>query len=83
MLHWDGGDALDRIGVPVLIVSRNQDITTLPFASDYMRAKICNDSPLSVSPAAHLLPIEQHERYNPAVEIFVSPQLRGTEPARK
>lgn len=83
MLHWDCSDALDRIGVPVLIVSGNQDITTLPFASDYMSAKIRNDSRLSVRPAAHLWPIEQHERYNTAVETFVSAQLRGTEQARK
>ena len=70
MLHWDASDVLERITVPVLIVSGDQDTTTLPLASDEMSAKIPRDSRLSVSPAAHLGPIEQHERYNTAIENF-------------
>ncbi|HYZ86311.1 MAG TPA: alpha/beta hydrolase [Bryobacteraceae bacterium] len=83
MMHWDASDVLDRITVPVLIVSGDQDTTTLPFASDHMSAKIPQNSRLSVSPAAHLGPIEQHERYNSAVETFALAQLQGELLARR
>ncbi|HYO79770.1 MAG TPA: alpha/beta hydrolase, partial [Bryobacteraceae bacterium] len=76
MLHWDASDVLDRIPVPVLIVSGDQDTTTLPVASDHMSEKIPRDMRVSVSPAAHLGPIEQHERYNTAIETFAT-RLRG------
>ncbi len=52
MLHWDASDVLDRITVPVLIVSGDQDTTTLPVASDHMSAKIPRDSRLSVRRAS-------------------------------
>ena len=77
MLHWDASDVLDHISIPVLIVSGDQDTTTLPVASDRMSAKIPHNSPVSVNPAAHLGPIEQHERYNAAVETFALARLRG------
>ena len=83
MLHWDASDVLDRITVPVLIVSGDQDTTTLPVASDHMSAKIPRDSRVSVSPAAHLGPIEQHERYNGAVETFALAHLRGERQASR
>jgi pimeloyl-ACP methyl ester carboxylesterase len=77
MLHWDASDVLDRITVPVLIVSGDQDTTTLPVASDHMSTKIPRDSRVSVSPAAHLGAIEQHERYNADIETFALAHLQG------
>jgi pimeloyl-ACP methyl ester carboxylesterase len=76
MLHWDASDVLERITVPVLIVSGDQDTTTLPAASDYMSARIPHNSRVSVNPAAHLGPIERHQQYNAAVETFALAQLR-------
>jgi len=34
MLHWDGSNVLPKIDVPTLIISGNEDVTTLPVASD-------------------------------------------------
>lgn len=76
MLNWDASGVLDHITVPVLIVSGEQDTTTLPVASDHMSARIPRDVRVSVNPAAHMGPIEQHERYNTAVETFAL-QLQG------
>jgi pimeloyl-ACP methyl ester carboxylesterase len=77
MLHWDATDALSRITVPVLIVSGDQDTTTLPSASDFMSANIPGASRKSVSPAAHLGPIEQNERYDAAIDTFALAHLIG------
>jgi pimeloyl-ACP methyl ester carboxylesterase len=70
MLHWDASDALPKIAVPVLIISGDQDTTTLPEASTHMQNQIPEAHRLSVSPAAHLGPVEQHERYNEAIRSF-------------
>ena len=71
MLHWDGSDALRSINVPTLVISGDQDITTLPAASDRMAATIANAVRVSVDPAAHLGPIEQHGRYAQAISAFL------------
>ena len=70
MLHWDASDVLPRVAVPVLIVSGAQDTTTLPSASERMKAEIPGSAHVQVNPAAHLGPIEQHERYNQAIAEF-------------
>jgi pimeloyl-ACP methyl ester carboxylesterase len=82
MLHWDSSDALAQIKVPVLVMSGEQDTTTLPVASDVMSERIPDDARLSVSTAAHLGPIERHEQYNDAVETFANARLRPQEQAR-
>ncbi|MBC8164539.1 MAG: alpha/beta hydrolase, partial [Bryobacteraceae bacterium] len=64
MLHWDASDALARVKVPVLIISGDQDTTTLPSASEHMARTMQSATRIGVSPAAHLGPIEQHERYS-------------------
>jgi pimeloyl-ACP methyl ester carboxylesterase len=70
MLHWDASSALPKVDVPVLIISGEQDTTTLPEASTYMQNRIPEAHRLNVNPAAHLGPIEQHERYNEAIRSF-------------
>lgn len=77
MLHWDASDVLSRITVPVLIVSGDQDTTTLPSASDHMSSTIPVNSRVAVNPAAHLGPIEQHAQYNSAIETFATAHLSG------
>jgi pimeloyl-ACP methyl ester carboxylesterase len=83
MMHWDASDVLKQVTVPVLIVSGDQDTTTLPSASDHMAANIPRNARLSVNPAAHLGPIEQHERYNTAIRAFASEHLQGPLEARR
>jgi pimeloyl-ACP methyl ester carboxylesterase len=78
MLHWDAADVLARIRVPTLIISGDQDITTLPAASDQMQKQIPAARRLQVSPAAHMGPVEQHQRYAQAIASFTS----GREAAR-
>ncbi|MEJ7606222.1 MAG: alpha/beta hydrolase [Bryobacteraceae bacterium] len=70
MLHWDATEVLPRVGVPVLIVTGEQDKTTVPAASQVMAKSIPGARLLSVSPAAHLGPIEQNRRYNTAIREF-------------
>jgi pimeloyl-ACP methyl ester carboxylesterase len=71
MLDWDASDVLPGIRVPTLIISGEQDITTLPSASERMARDIPSAHRVSVSPAAHMGPIEQHERYARAIAAFV------------
>jgi pimeloyl-ACP methyl ester carboxylesterase len=72
MLHWDGTDVLPNITVPTLIISGNQDATTLPWASDKMERGIAKANRLAVEGAAHLGPVEQHKVYADAIANFVS-----------
>ncbi|MBC7927619.1 MAG: alpha/beta hydrolase [Bryobacteraceae bacterium] len=77
MMNWDATDVLSRIQVPVLIISGDQDTTTLPSASDRMAQEIPRNVRQSVNPAAHLGPIEQHERYNTAIGAFAASRFSG------
>jgi pimeloyl-ACP methyl ester carboxylesterase len=77
MLHWDASDVLARISVPTLIVSGNQDVTTLPSASDRMQREIQSSVLEVVNGAAHLGPVEQEQRYALAIAAFT----RGQAPA--
>jgi pimeloyl-ACP methyl ester carboxylesterase len=72
MLHWDASDVLARVKVPTLIISGEQDITTLPVASDRMERDIPSARRLRVSPAAHMGPVEQHDRYAQALTSFAN-----------
>ncbi len=71
MLHWDGSDVLKQIRVPTLIISGDEDVTTLPSASDRMERDIPSSVRVAVSRAAHLGPVEQYERYADAIASFV------------
>ena len=71
MMSWDGSDALARVSVPTLILAGAQDTTTLPEASIAMKREIRASSLVTVDPAAHLGPIEQHGRYATELRAFV------------
>jgi pimeloyl-ACP methyl ester carboxylesterase len=70
MLQWDGSDVLQKISVPTLIVSGNEDVTTLPLASDKMERDIPMAKRISIAGAAHLGPVERHELYADAIRSF-------------
>lgn len=70
MLHWDGTDVLKKINVPTLVISGNEDVTTLPWASDRMARDIPSSSRVAVERAAHMGPVEQFERYAEAIAEF-------------
>jgi pimeloyl-ACP methyl ester carboxylesterase len=70
MLDWDASDVLPRIQVPTMIISGNQDLTTLPEASDTMAKSIPSAIRLRVTPAAHLGPVEQEAKYAQALAAF-------------
>jgi pimeloyl-ACP methyl ester carboxylesterase len=72
MLNWDASDALQTVRVPTLVVAGAQDTTTLPEASDVMAERIPNARKVTIDPAAHLGPVEQHERYLEAVRAFAA-----------
>ena len=72
MLDWDGSSVLPQITVPTLIISGDQDVTTLPWASDKMAHDIRSSQRVAVSPAAHLGPVEQHKRYADAIASFAA-----------
>jgi pimeloyl-ACP methyl ester carboxylesterase len=72
MLHWDGSQVLKHIQVPTLIISGEQDSTTLPAASDRMQKEIPQAQRVRVDPAAHMGPVEQERRYAEALMSFAA-----------
>lgn len=70
MLHWDGSAVLPTIDVPTLIISGDEDVTTLPAASDRMQRDIKASTRVRVSPAAHLGPVERYKTYADAIAAF-------------
>jgi pimeloyl-ACP methyl ester carboxylesterase len=81
MLEWDATEVLPKIEVPTLIISGDEDTTTLPSASDRMARDIRSAARISVKEAAHLGPVEQHRVYADAIEAFAA-RLSGTGPAQ-
>jgi pimeloyl-ACP methyl ester carboxylesterase len=77
MMHWDGADVLPRVSVPTLIISGNQDVTTLPSASDRMAREMPATVRLSVDRAAHLGPVEQYRVYAEAIGTFAAQTFDG------
>ncbi len=77
MLHWDGSAVLPTIDVPTLIISGDEDVTTLPVASDRMQRDIKASTRLTVSPAAHLGPVERYRVYADAIAAFAATTSGG------
>jgi pimeloyl-ACP methyl ester carboxylesterase len=72
MLDWDATDVMPKIGVPTLIISGSEDVTTLPSASDRMAKEIRSAERVSIDRAAHLGPVEQNRAYAGAIEAFAA-----------
>ncbi len=70
MFHWDATPVLPQIHVPVLIIVGQQDTTTLPQASDFMKANISQSTLKVVGPAAHYALLERNREVNQAIASF-------------
>jgi pimeloyl-ACP methyl ester carboxylesterase len=75
MFHWDATAVLPRVNTPVLILVGQQDTTTLPSASEYMRSKMPDAELKVVNPSAHYGLLEQNRSYDAAVAQFASTRL--------
>lgn len=75
MFHWDATPVLARINTPVLILVGQQDTTTLPSASEYMKQSIPNARLQLVSPSKHYGLLEQNKIYDTALAEFASAHL--------
>jgi pimeloyl-ACP methyl ester carboxylesterase len=83
MMRWDGSDVLPKIRVPTLVISGNEDVTTLPAASDRMAHDIPAAERVSVERAAHLGPVEQYASYAKAISAFALKTRRSTDLTNK
>lgn len=71
MFRYDATAVLPQIRVPVLIVSGDQDETTIPEASVAMADTIPHAELLVLSPARHLGIIELHDKFAEALAAFL------------
>ena len=75
MFHWDATAVLPHVNTPVLLMVGQQDTTTLPSASEYMKQSIPNARLQRVSPSAHYGLLEQNNTYDAALAQFASAHL--------
>ncbi|MDY6824649.1 MAG: alpha/beta fold hydrolase [Thermodesulfobacteriota bacterium] len=68
---FDVMDALDRIKVPVLVVSGADDLTTPPKYSDYLAANLTDARLERIADAGHLLPMERPGVLNEKIGAFL------------
>ncbi len=80
MFHWDAKAELAQIPVPVLVLVGQQDTTTLPSASVFMKDHLPHAQLLAISPSAHYGLLEQNGRYNEAIAHFSSNTLKSVNP---
>jgi pimeloyl-ACP methyl ester carboxylesterase len=76
MLHWDASEVLAKVNVPVLIISADQDTTTVPRASQHMKENIPNAQLTVIHPAAHLGVLERNAECNGAIAKFAAARLQ-------
>lgn len=80
MMRYDATATLADITVPTLVVAGDKDSTTIPKASEQIRAGIPHARLITLSPAKHLGLIEHHEEYAAAVREFAyAAQAKDTE----
>ena len=76
MLRYDATATLPTIGVPVLIVTGDQDTTTLPEASAFMQASIPGAQLTTLAPAKHQGLLEHHAQFAQRVVAFCDTCMR-------
>jgi len=64
MFRWDATPVLARVNTPVLIIVGQEDTTTLPSASEYMRSTMPHAQLKVVNSSAHYGLLEQNESYD-------------------
>ena len=77
MFRWDATPVLPEVRVPTLIVEGEQDTTTTPAASSYMRKVMPSAELQTVKRAAHLGLLEQNRIYNEAIRRFADSCFDG------
>jgi pimeloyl-ACP methyl ester carboxylesterase len=78
MLRWDATSVLPGVRVQTLIVGGEQDTTTTPAASRYMREAMPAAEMQTVNRAAHLGLLEQNRIYNEAIRRFADSCFDGS-----
>jgi pimeloyl-ACP methyl ester carboxylesterase len=79
MLRYEATTTLATIEVPVLLVAGDQDTTTVPAASTFMRAAIPGAQLTTLTPAKHQGLLEHHAQFAQAVMAFGDTCLRPGE----
>jgi pimeloyl-ACP methyl ester carboxylesterase len=75
-LRYEAMTTLATIDVPVLLVAGDQDTTTVPAASTFMRAAIPGAQLTTLTPAKHQDLLEHHAQFTQAVTAFGDTCLR-------
>ena len=63
---------LDKIQLPTLIISGENDVATTPDKSDRMQAGIAGSSLVQIPRSGHMTPVEEPEAVNEALETFLA-----------
>jgi pimeloyl-ACP methyl ester carboxylesterase len=71
-----GLSRLGEIAAPVLVVSSADDALTPPKYADYLGQHLTGAHRVHIDGAGHLTPMEQPERFNAAIEVFLETQVR-------
>jgi len=69
-------EALDRIKLPTLIVTSDQDITTPPEKAERMQARIAGAELATIAEAGHMSVAEQPEAVNQLLDAFLTEQSK-------
>ena len=72
MFHWDGTAVLPNVHVPTLIIVGQEDSTTLPSASEYMKGAMPKAELRMVQLGAHYALLEQNAKVDAAIHEFAS-----------
>jgi pimeloyl-ACP methyl ester carboxylesterase len=83
MLRYDATTTLATLEVPVLLVAGDQDTTTIPEASTFMRAAIPGAQLTTLTPAKHQGLLEHHAPFAQAVAAFADVCRRPDAPTRR
>jgi pimeloyl-ACP methyl ester carboxylesterase len=70
MLRYEATTTLATLNVPVLLVAGDQDTTTVPQASTFMRAAIPGAQLTTLTPAKHQGLLEHHAQFAQVVMAF-------------
>jgi pimeloyl-ACP methyl ester carboxylesterase len=71
MFHWDAAGALERAGLPTLVIAGARDIVTRPEASRVIAEQVPRGRLETVEDANHMGPLERDEIYNRLIGDFV------------
>jgi len=72
MFRYDATHTLAQVGIPTLVVAGDRDEVCTPEASAVMSRAIPGATLLTLRPARHCGPFEQHGQFNSAVQEFIA-----------